>query len=103
MPGMSGSEKPPTDGTEYGVVSLSAVGEPELVFQLGTESKTVAIRAEEGNNSQIYLGWDDDVDSNNGFPLYQGEMITMELDVSSQEIYMDGDSVGDSVRVIAIN
>lgn len=94
---------PPAEGTEYGATRPDSVGEPELVFKLDTESKSIAVRAEEDNNAKVYLGWDTDLDTDNGFPVYPTESFEVDMDVSNQELFMVVESVGDAVRVIAVD
>lgn len=98
----SGRDAAFNKGEAYGAEVLESTSEPEPIFNLGVESGSIAIRAHPNNSGIIYVGWDDQVDSTTGFPLNAGESISMELDVSNQEVYAIPDTGNDEVRVIAL-
>lgn len=97
-----GKDTPASKGVQYGANTFTNSGEPELLFNIGDETGSVAIAAESGNGGTVYLGFDDSVSSSNGFPLSSGDVLTMDLDVSSQAVYGVAGTGGDGVRIISI-
>lgn len=81
------TETPATEGTGYDRKVLEGGGEAEPVFDVGLKTRFIIIRADDDNDGDIHLGWDDDADDTNGFRLPPGSVFTATLDVSQQNIY----------------
>lgn len=88
----SGKQNPSTDGVEYEAQVIDAGDPAEAVFSGADETRFVVLVADDGNDNPIYWGWDDDVDNNNGLPLYPGQSLAVDLDVTEQNIYVATDS-----------
>lgn len=105
---MNGLRVPPTNGTEYGRVLFQAYTdtndiEPTQVFDPTQDVGSIAIRCPASNNGAVYIGWDEDVNTDNGFPLYKRDSFGLDLNVKSQPIYAVAEVDADEVRVIATN
>lgn len=92
-----------TNGKAYGEYVIPDPPETDEMFQVPVRTGSVAIVAHPTNTGYIYIGWDSDVTTDNGFLMTPGQSITMDLDAMEQEIFITGDSEGDSVRYIAKN
>jgi hypothetical protein len=100
MPG--GLRTPPSNGSYYGSTVASGAGDVVRVIPEAIETGSFIVRAW-NNSGPIYIGWDEEVDDISGFPLEDGQSLTMDLDASDQGIYFFAPAVGDSVRVLATN
>lgn len=58
------------------------------------------LKAESGLTGNIYIG-DSNVSSANGYPLGSGEMVELEF-VDLNEVYVDADSNGQSVKFLYV-
>lgn len=101
--GGEGLRTPANDGKDYGEYVIPNPPEPDELFQVPVRTGSVSIIAHPNNSGWIYIGWDDEVDSQSGFILTAGMSISVDLDIRSQEIFITGDTSGDSVRYIATN
>ena len=99
---VSGHDVPSNEGFGPGGVAFVSTDEAERLVPLGTETSTVAVKALEDNEGVIYVGYTDDVDSSNGFPLSAGQGVSFDLDANQQGIFAAADTVGDEVRWIAL-
>lgn len=95
--------QPSTEGTGYGSTVLDSANTPKRIFEVGQQSGSIIMRADLSNSNPIFLGFDDNVTVNNGFPLEAGDSISIDLDVRSQDIFFVGAGAGDSIRWLAIN
>lgn len=105
---MSGIRTPPTSGRDYGRIVLQEFTEqndvtPTEIPVPDRSTGSVAIRASEVNDGAVYIGFDDDVDLESGFPLYRRDSIGIELNLRSQSIYVVADNNADEVRYIITN
>lgn len=101
--GGEGLPVPPNDGRAYTAVTLDAASEPEQLLPSTTQTGSVVIRAWTVSGDAVYIGWDDDVTPSTGFPLEQGDTLSIQIDNEQQSIWAVGESAGDELRVIAIN
>lgn len=97
----TGGNETATSGPTYGDTTPSSANDATLVFPLGTETESVAIIAHPDNSDKMFIGFDDNLDTSNGFPLESGASLTIDLDVAQQGIYAVAETQGDSVRFIA--
>ena len=88
----SGKESPSTDGVEYESGVINDTDSPEKVFSEVDETRFVVVVADKSNGNPIYWGWDDNVDSTNGVPLYAGQSLAIDIDVTEQNIYVSTDT-----------
>lgn len=101
--GGEGVRTPPTDGSYYGPVILPDEGDLARVVPDGINTGSIAIKCISTSES-VYLGWDQDVDETEGFPLEEGESLSLDLDSDSQGIWAySTTSDPDELRVIATN
>jgi len=94
-------DSPSTEGAGYGAVTLPAANQPTEAVPSTTETTSVLIRADINNSGAIYIGYDDQVTTANGLILDSGESVSLNLDISSQDIYFVGANAGDQVRWLA--
>ncbi|MHA1919526.1 MAG: hypothetical protein ACTSWX_07265 [Promethearchaeota archaeon] len=64
------------------------------------KTKTIIIRALSSNSGTIYVGDSGVLD--NGFPLEPGDAISLDIDLTKDELYISGDTVDDEVRYFII-
>jgi len=105
---MSGLRTPSTKGVEYGRVVFEAFTsgnsvEPTEVFSPIEDTGSVALKCPETNSGAIFIGWDDDVDLEEGFPLYAKDGVSFDLNTNSQPIYAVANTSADQLRVISTN
>lgn len=101
--GVNGKETPSNDGAGYDSVAFTSTGEEQRVPPLGTETDSIAIRALPSNGGIIYVGFDDNVSSSNGYPLTAGDSLTFDLDANQQGLFVVANTVGDEIRWIALS
>lgn len=99
---MPGLDQPATNGESYGSQDISD-SDPTRVIPADVESGSYIVRAGENNTGTIYLGWDDDVTSSNGFPLKSEESFSADINNASQQLWAIADNNGDELRHIATN
>lgn len=104
MPG-EGIRTPPSDGVGYDKVVISDTSTPIELVGPAEGAGSVVVRSWQsgGNSGTIYVGWDNQVDSSTGFPLEDGDSITLEISTESQSIWIIGDTQNDEVRYLATN
>lgn len=101
--GGEGLRVSPNEGKDYGEYVIPSPPEPDELFQVPVRTGSVAVVAHPNNSGFIYLGWDEELDSQNGFILTAGMSISVDLDIRQQDLFITGDDGGDSVRYIATN
>lgn len=99
--GPPGPTQPQNVGADYGVTTLAASNDPEIVFPTDTNTKSIFVIAPPGNSGVVYLGWDDDVTTSNGVPLQSGSGISFDIDTFNAQLYAVADTGGDELRRIA--
>lgn len=98
-----GLEQPSTQGEDYNSTALDSANSPERIFPVGLESGSVIIIAHPDNSGRVHLGFDTDLTTNNGLTMEAGSSISMDINVSQQNIFFVGANAGDEVRWLAIN
>lgn len=98
----AGQEPAANEGAGYDREILDVAGSPERITPIGEETSSIAIKAGLSNSGTIYVGWNENVDSGDGFPLDTGEGITLDLDIKEQGVYVVADTANDEVRWIAL-
>lgn len=99
---LEGRPVPATDGVFSGETILPEEGSPTELAPDPDHTGSIAIRAWE-NEGPVFIGFGEDVDENNGFPLMDGETLTFELNLATASLYAVPQVAGDSVRIISIN
>jgi hypothetical protein len=97
----SGKDVASNEGAGYGVKVFVNSNDPDNVMDPTLETESWILRAHPQNEGIIYLGWDEDVTTENGFPLSAGDASSMDMDNSKQVIYAVADTAGDELRYIA--
>ena len=92
----------PSAGAFYGEVILPDENEPTQVSGGDVPTGSLAIRAWD-NVGTVYIGWDSDVDEDNGFPLDEGETLSVDINLDSEDMWILPETAGDSVRIISTN
>jgi len=100
--GSSTQTRPGTRGEDYGREVFENAGEAERVFAIETETTSVFIQAHPDNNDNIFIGWDDNVDSNTGVILEAGAGLSFPVDVSVQNLWAVAAQANDEIRYIAL-
>lgn len=98
----TGKQSPSTVGTDYNAETFSDADESQSVFDLETQSGSIIVRAHPDNDGIVYLGWDEEVTTENGFPLEAGDAITVDINVGSQGLFGVADTDGDELRYMAV-
>lgn len=91
-----------TDGREQSRTLISQ-GETEVIVSPIETTGSVAIRFWDGDAIAVFIGWSEDVTQVNGFPMEQGEFLTLDIDTSAQQIYALAVGGEADMRVIATN
>lgn len=102
MPGVEDTGAPASEGTGYGNTDLET-SDAKSVIPADTESESWVIKAHQDNSGVVYLGWDDDVTTSNGFPLEAGDGLSVDINNSVQAVYGIAAAAGDSVRYMAVD
>lgn len=97
----TGKDVASNEGAGYGVKQFVEAHDVDNVMDPTMETESWILRAHPDNQGIIYLGWDDDVTEDNGFPLSPGDATTMDMDNSKQVVYAIADTSGDELRYIA--
>lgn len=100
--GSSGQPRPATSGKSYGREVLESAGDAERLFAIGTDSLSILIQANPDNSDNIFIGWDDEVDSNTGIILEPGDVIGMDLDVENQNVWAVSAAANDDLRFMVM-
>lgn len=90
------------EGVDYDVFQIADANEAEDIFTIGTETSSIVLRAPSGNSGPIYIGFDDNVTTSDGFPIPADTGISIDIDVSQQAIFAVSGNVGDELRYLAI-
>lgn len=98
--GITGLDQPSTQGVDFDNFALDTTAQ-EIVFS--GDSGSVIIIAHPNNAGLAFIGWDDTVDSGNGFPLEAGSAISFDLDVGQQSIFAMANNSGDRLRFMTTN
>jgi len=104
-----GVRTPPSKGSAYGRTILAEQGIAQRVISSEVKTGSVLINSytgdddNEGNEGVIYIGFDEDVDDESGFPLEPGQSIGLDIQNRSQGIWAYAEVPGDQVRFIATN
>lgn len=101
--GGEGINTPSNEGRAYTSVTLDTAGEPESLLPATTETGSVAIKAWNLTGDAVYIGWDDQVTIATGFPIEDGQSISLELDNSEQQIWAVSEQDGEAVKILATN
>lgn len=91
-----------SDGSYYDSVIVKDGGNAVRVIPEDVKTGSVAIKGY-SIDDEVYLGWDDDVDGSNGFPLTEGDVMALDINNDGQGIWMYSDTDLDEIRVIATN
>lgn len=88
-------------GAGYDRTLFTTANDPERIIGVGIETSSVLLRTNPDNNGVIYVGFDDDVTTSNGFPMEPGDAITISIDVAEEGIWAVADTQNDDIRWIA--
>lgn len=92
--------EPPASSGGYGQVDVGTDAVPILDFDTSTLS--VAVRAPDSNGEIVYVGFDEDVTTSDGFPLPAGEGVTFDLNASVQPVYAIAPAAGQEIRYLQL-
>lgn len=112
--GGEGRPQAATEGVSYGRVNFDndvndpAVDQdPEVVIPVGDQTGSIIVQSPDGdtisNNSDIYLGWDDEVDETSGLVLTPGESISIDLNAAAQNLFAIPEDDSDELRFMTTN
>lgn len=99
---MSGPAPPATDSAGYDVTSFSAANDPTEIITSGTVTGSVVLRAIPGNGGIVYIGFNSNVTTSNGFPLEAGDSLSLDIDIDKQPLWGTADTGGDEIRWLAL-
>lgn len=104
MPGPGGSVSGPdnkvyTNGSNGSVV-FNNTTDVERIVDPTLDASTVAVYVETG---KLYIGFSDDVDSVNGFPIVAQNGLVLTLDTSVQSLYGIADTAPTDVRWVVLD
>lgn len=91
----------PNVGTSYGAIGLET-GDPEIVIPIDVESSSWVIKAPPANNDLVYIGWDDNLTTSNGFPLDAAEALSVDMNNQQQPLYGVAAQGGDELRYLTV-
>lgn len=83
-------------------ITFAVTDNAERVVPIGDETASVAIAAHPDNSGIIYVGFDDEMSEDSGFPLVAGTTLSMDIDANQEGIFALADTIGDEVRWIAL-
>lgn len=110
--GGEGRPQPATEGVSYGRVTFNddvndPDFDPEVVIPVGDLTGSVLVQAPDGdvisNNSDVYLGWDDDVDETSGLVLTPGESLSIDINAAAQNLFAIPEDDTDELRFMTTN
>lgn len=84
-------------------IEFALANEPERVVPIGTETTTVAIVAHPDNSGLIFIGFDDEMTSDDTIPLQAGASMSVDIDANQQGLFALADTIGDEIRWMAVN
>lgn len=97
----TGKDVASNQGAGYGRKQFVETNDVDNLIDPTLETESVILRAHPDNGGAIYVGWDDEVTTDDGFPLSPGDAVTFDVDNSRQIIYGVADEAGDEIRFIA--
>lgn len=97
-----GKSVPATSGVAYGREVIESTSSAERIFDLGLETSSVLIQANPNNSDNLFIGWDEDVDSDSGVILEPGDTITIDIDLNVQNVWAIAASSNDDLRFLAM-
>jgi len=94
----------PGDNVLHGKTTVTTAGTAVSVMGAATATRSITIRANRTNSlsSIIYVGGST-VSSTDGFELGRGQSVTLDVDNSQDEIYIDTNVNGSGVSWIAVD
>lgn len=104
MPGGSTGtpDQPSNKGAGYDSIAFTSADEGQRVTEIGNETQSIAIIAHPDNDGFIYVGFDEEVTSSDGFILPPSISVTLDVDANNQGVFAAADTVGDELRWIAL-
>lgn len=99
----TGKDAVATDGVDYDVATVGTANDPQEILGFDVSTSTIVLRAPSGNAGPIYIGFDTDVTTSNGFPIPADTGISIDIDNSEQQIFFVSANAGDELRYLAIN
>lgn len=99
---MSGPQPPATDAAGYDVKTFSNANNADQIIAAGTVTGSVIIRTNPNNGGIVYIGFDSNVTTSNGFPLEAGDSISIDIDVDKESLWGVADTANDDVRWLAL-
>lgn len=97
----TGKDVASNEGAGYGRKRFVETEDPDNLIDPTLETESIILRAHPDNTGEIFVGWDDEVTAEDGFPLSPGDAVTFDVDNSRQVIYGVANSAGDQIRFIA--
>ena len=98
MVGGEGLRVPPSAGENGAIVAVQD-NSVQRAIPAGIETGSFALRAWD-NNETIYIGYDETVDDATGFPMEDGEVISVDLNAAVQGVFFFAEQAGDGIRYI---
>lgn len=92
----------PANDVLNGVATVVTATTAVSVMGAATATRSLAIRAHRNNTGIIYVG-SSTVSAANGYRLGRGQSVTLEIDNSADEVYVDASVNGDGVSFIALD
>lgn len=87
---------------DYDSLAFATANDEQRVFDLNDETQLVIVVADPGNTGIIYIGFDDNLTTNNGLPLESGGSTVLPIDVSQLGVFALADTAGDEIRYAAL-
>lgn len=101
--GSTGTQNIPVNEVdEYDSLGFTSANNNQRVFNLDSETQSVVIVAKPSNSGVIYIGFNDQVTTDNGLPLKAGGSTVLPLDVSQVDVFAVADTGGDEIRFAAL-
>lgn len=98
----AGRSVPANVGVAADVEIFENADDSERIFDLGTETTSIIVRANPNNSGNVFIGFSESVDSNSGFLLEPGDSITLAIDVNEVPVWGIAATANDEVRFMAI-
>jgi hypothetical protein len=92
----------PANDVLNGVATVVSAATAVSVMGGATQTRSLAIRAHRNNTGIIYVG-SSTVAAANGYRLGRGQSVTLEIDNSADEVFVDASVDGDGVSFIALD
>lgn len=97
----TGKDVASNEGAGYGRKQFIETNDVDNVMDPTMETESWILRGHPSNDGVIYIGWDEDVTVDNGFPISAGDAVAIDMDNSKQVVYAVADTAGDELRYIA--